>query len=152
MTEVIRRTAVFLLFLGLFWGVTGCNKEQDRPPFDVNSIKSYQEIPGVTGEEITAIEALKQKRQSFSFGVMLSTESFIMPDGTYAGFTALLCDMLSGLFGIPFIQESHSWESLISRMDSSLIDFSGELTPSAARKQVYFMTHPIAERSLGVFT
>jgi ABC-type amino acid transport substrate-binding protein len=89
---------------------------------------------------------------SFSYGVQPTTEAFSLPNGELAGFTTLFCELMSDLFGIPIIQEIHYWDSLKSGIDKRTIDFTGDLTPTPARKSVYFMTHPIAERTLRIFT
>ena len=118
---------------------------------EINSIKTYQDIPDITGQEIAAIETLKSSRDSFSYGSSLTTESFILPDGTYSGFTSMLCELLTGLFGIPFVQESHGWDSLMEGFNSRAIDFTGDLTPTPQREKIYYMSNSIAERSLTVF-
>jgi len=119
---------------------------------DINSITSYRDIPGITGEEIAGIEILKKSRETFSYGQMLETEAFILPDGTCAGFAAKFCRLLSALFEIEFVLQIYDWESLISGIDSRQIDFTGDLTPTSDRMQFYYMTHPIAERSQRIFT
>ena len=146
----VKSAIIITLLLGIV--IAGCSKKPNSPSFDIDSISSYSEIPGVTDDEITAIEALKSERHSFSFGTMYSTEAFILSDGRYSGFLTRFCDLLSGLFGIPFIQEFHLWDSLKGGIDNNIIDFIGELTPTPERKQTYFMSLPIAERPLGVFT
>jgi len=108
-----RITALFLALVFFTVCSAGCSKDTLRSPFNINSIKSYRDIPGVTDGEIKAIEALKAKRQSFSCGGLLTTEMFIQPDGSYGGFTPQLCRLLSGLFGIPFIPEIQSWDDLV---------------------------------------
>ena len=132
------------------------NKSRETA-FDINSITSYREIPGITDEEISAIEALKSARQSFSYASAPSTEAFTLSDNALsdnviAGFTAMLCELLSQLFGIPFVLEIHEWDDLKNGIDAGTLDFTGELTPTPERMLYYFMTHPIAARSLGVFT
>jgi hypothetical protein len=47
--------------------------------FDIHAIKSYRGIPGVTDDEIRAIEALKASRAQFVYGSMPSTEAFTLP-------------------------------------------------------------------------
>jgi len=118
-----------------------------------NSVKTYKDIPGVTKEEIAAVEALQNSRGEFSNGHMLGTEAYILPDGTYAGFTAKLCKHLSSIFGIEFVLKLHDQESLTRGIDNKLIDFTGNLTPTAAHHmRFYYMTHPIANRSKRIFT
>ena len=111
----------------------------------------YKNIPGVTAEEIAAIETLKAGRDNFSYGSNLETEAFILPDGSYAGFSKKFCDLLSELFDITFVQEIYDWDELMYKLDSRSLDFTGELTPTEERKLVYAMTFPIAERLLRIF-
>ena len=119
---------------------------------DVSAIRTYRDIPGVTEEEISAIEALKTSRSGFLYGQMLETEAFLLPDGTHAGFAVKVCGLLSELFEIEFRLELFDWANLISGLEGMHIDFTGDLTPTPERMQRYSMSHPIAERSLRVFT
>ena len=151
MKSGIRCTVALVLFF-LLSGVTSCFMETAAPSFDINSVQSYRDIPGVTEQEIAAIEALKAAHTSFSYGNVRSTEAFILPDGTYDGFASMFCELLSGLFGIPFVQEFTSRDSLINSISDQTIDFTGELTMTPERMRHYFMTHPIASRPLNIFT
>jgi len=146
----VKLTSVLILIL-LFTGLTGCSINTKAPSFD-DSIKSYRDIPGVTNDEIAAIEALKASRQSFSFGSLQTTEMFILPDGSKAGFVPMLGELLSGLFGITFTHELYDWDVVIEGLEGGVIDFTSEMTPTPERREHFFMTLPIAERSLGIFT
>jgi len=117
-----------------------------------NSIKTYKDIPGITKDEIVAIEALRNSREKFSCGHVPGTEAYILPDGTYAGFTAKLYKHLSSLFGIEFVLKLYSTESLKHGIDNKLIDFTDNLTLAAEHMRFYHMTHPIANRSKRIFT
>ena len=130
--------------------IAGCDKVSD-PATSISSIKTYQDIPGVTGEEITAMEAIIGARRSFSYGQMSETEAFILPDGTYDGFTARLCELLSNLFGIEFTLELYDLKTLQDGFENGTIDFSGDFSPTPENTRRYLMTRPIAERSLRVF-
>jgi len=143
---------MLIVFLILILAAVSSACLANSKTFDINSVKTYTQIPGVTSAEKDAIEKLKSSRRNFSYGSMPSTEALVLDDGGYAGFSTLLCELLSGLFGIPFVQEFHLWDELKSQFDSEKIDFIGDLTPTAERRKTYLMTHPIAERSLGVFT
>ncbi|MCL1889810.1 MAG: GGDEF domain-containing protein [Desulfovibrionaceae bacterium] len=112
---------------------------------------SYRDIPGVTAEEISAIEALKTVRKKFSYGAMLATEAFILPDGSQAGFTIKLCALLTKLFGLPFVPEICEWDDMLNRLNARSLDFTGELTPTEERMLTYGMSFPIAERMLRIF-
>ena len=128
--------------------ITGCSQE----PKPLYAISSYRDIPGVTDEEIAAIEALRANGRTFSYESLLSAEAFVLPDGANAGFTTAFSELLSELFGIPIVQVFYEWEVLKSRIDSGLTDFTGDLTPTARRRETLFMTKPIAHRSLTVLT
>ena len=117
-----------------------------------NSIRTYRDIPEITDEEISAIEALKSARVRFSYGALISTEAFLLPDGSCIGYTAEFCKFLSELFGINFDLKIYEWNELVKKLNSREIDFTGELTPTAERKQIYNMSLPIAERMLRIFT
>jgi len=150
MLKLKRLILVTLFILTLTGGRTVCFA--DSAASGIDSIKNYTQIPGVTNAEIASIQELKSSHKNFSYGSILSTEAFILSDGKHAGFVTLLCELLSDLFGVPFVQEIHDRNELKSLLDSGQIDFIGELTPTAERKKTYLMTYPIAERSLDIFT
>ncbi|MDR0454140.1 MAG: transporter substrate-binding domain-containing protein [Deferribacteraceae bacterium] len=147
----IIRTALFLIFLGIA-SVAGYSQPFPTQTDNIRSVKYYSNIPGVTDDEIAEIEKLKSQKESFSYGSMLTTESFILEDGSYDGFTTLFCELLSELFNIPFVQEFYTWDHLKSGVDSNDIDFTGEISLTPEHQERYFMTLPIAERSFKVFT
>ncbi|MCL2103412.1 MAG: transporter substrate-binding domain-containing protein, partial [Syntrophorhabdaceae bacterium] len=109
---------------------------------------SYLDIPGVTPDEIQAIEELQAKGRSFSYGMTLSTEAFLDQDGNINGFSALICDWLAGLFGISFIPAVYEWSDLTAGLESGEIGFTGDMTATDERREIYFMTDAIAERQL----
>ncbi len=111
----------------------------------------YTDIPGVTAEEIEAIEALKAQHSALCIAMNHSTEAFYRHDGTIGGYTSLFCEWLTGLFGIEFYPVIVEWDALIAGLASHEIDFTGELTPTEERKSIYYMTDAIAERSLKMF-
>ena len=139
------------VFLFLFF--SGCGNF--RAPVIVNgnqsgssmSYISYMDIPGISEDEIRAIEEFKDQRDFFVYGMNPSTEAF-EEYGEIRGFTALFCDWLTNLFGIPFVPSLYDWSELISGLENNEIDFTGELTASIERRQWYFMTDPIARRSI----
>jgi ABC-type amino acid transport substrate-binding protein len=147
-------TVGFLLFLLLgvsIVSLVGCSSARKELAGDIGSIKSYREIPGVTEEEIAAIEVFKAQGRTFSYGSMNATEAFKLQDGTNAGFAALFSKLLSELFGIPFIQETLFWADEVSRIKDMSLDFASDMTATPERMEIYFMSHPIAARPLGIF-
>ncbi|MDR0322141.1 MAG: transporter substrate-binding domain-containing protein [Treponema sp.] len=130
--------------------VLSCKHEP--PQNEKNSqFKSIHEIPGVTPEEITAISALSAKKPSFVYGTTSNTEAFSDENGNIGGFTVLLCDWLSELFGIRFVPKILTWGNLITGLQAHEIDFTGELTPTEERRKTWFMTDAIAERQIKHF-
>jgi signal transduction histidine kinase/CheY-like chemotaxis protein/ABC-type amino acid transport substrate-binding protein len=112
---------------------------------------SYRDIPGVTNDEIAAIEALKEKTPSFVYGMLFSTETFTGENGEIGGFTALFCEWLSQLFGIPFKPAIYDWGSLVEGIKTGKIDFTGEKAANDKWPDIYYITDAIAERPIKTF-
>jgi signal transduction histidine kinase/FixJ family two-component response regulator/HPt (histidine-containing phosphotransfer) domain-containing protein len=110
---------------------------------------SYKEIPGVTPEEITAIENFRAQGRTFVYGVGNSSECFNDRDGL-GGYAALFCQWLTDLFGLTFTPEIYDWGDLVDGFNGGEIDFTGELTVTPERQKEYFMTGPIAERVITI--
>ena len=140
--------AIYLLFLiiSLLPFFTGCKKPREKQvmPF----YTSYKEIPGITDQDIKNIEALRGHANIFVYGMNESTEAFYGENGEIKGFSALFCSWLSGLFGIPFMPKIIEWGDLVDGLENFTVDFSGELTATDERRETYFMTSSIAERSV----
>ncbi|MDR2210398.1 MAG: transporter substrate-binding domain-containing protein [Spirochaetaceae bacterium] len=151
------RCAWAVLFIPLGWSCT-----QNSPPAPRTAYQgpvstryprynSYREIPGVTQEEIDAIEAFRRADRIFVYGMVNSMECFKGPAGP-GGYAALFCRLLSDLFGIRFKPELREWNQLMADLDSGRVDFTGELSPTPERLKKYKMTEPIAERIIVVTT
>jgi len=130
----------------LFTGCSSSNKKKKETSLDFSSIRSFREIPGVTIQEIAAIEALKLEYDSFIYGTTPSNESFMDENGKIIGYTVKYCDWLTRLFGIKFDLRILEWIELTEKRNSGELDFSlyflsGDETPGN-----YFMTDPLAER------
>ena len=147
--KIIRITAwlvIIAVFLPLLF--SGCADTRTNDPI---IFTSYKYIPGVTEEEIRMIEALREQNEYFLYGMPLSTETFINENGEIRGFTALFCEWLSDLFGIPFLPVIDDWLVILKDLQTGDLSFTGELTPTEARMEIYSMTSPIAMRPLKVF-
>ncbi|MDR2050982.1 MAG: transporter substrate-binding domain-containing protein [Deltaproteobacteria bacterium] len=114
-------------------------------------ISKYTDIPGVTGDEVAAIEALKKRYGGFTLAMLHSTESFHRDDGSIGGFSSLFCAWLSGLFGVPFKPDIVEWNTLVDGFASGEIDFSGDLTATPESREIYHMTDAVAERFVKYF-
>jgi PAS domain S-box-containing protein len=146
------RLLMVTMFCIFTLSLSACFSDSKKNADDIDSIITYRDIPGVTAEEIAAIEALKTGGRSFSYGALFSTEAYLSSDGLLTGYTPAFCDLLSQLFDIQFVPELLEWNTLKSMLDNRTLDFTGDLVLTAERRQIYFMTHPVAQRSLTVFT
>ncbi|MCL2627183.1 MAG: ATP-binding protein [Oscillospiraceae bacterium] len=146
--RLIAVTLILITVASLLVGCSNAPNEQGQPK---NTIQTFRDIPDITTDEIAAIEKLINERDSFSFGALFSTYAFELPDGTGAGFFPLLCELLSDLFGIPFIIEFDDWDAINENLNDFSLDFTGELTPTPARREKYHMTSAIAEHTLSAF-
>ena len=152
MQVLFRNRIVLLIAMFLISAFLGCDKSiavyASPLPNTSSHFTSFRDIPGVTIEEIKAIEALQKQRHSFTYGMLLTTETFYDKDGGIGGFSRYFCNWLSELFGIPFTPAIYKWDDLRNGLASGEIDFSGELTATIEMRETYFMTDPIAERSI----
>ncbi|MCL2399928.1 MAG: response regulator [Defluviitaleaceae bacterium] len=132
-----------LIFAFAACGVFGGSSTQER-----NVFTCFTDIPGVTLEEIQAIEQLRLEHNYFIFGMLHNDEAFYTIDGEIAGFSARLCDWLTELFGIPFVPAIFEWVDLIDGLESGDIHFTGLLARTEERSQIYAMTDSISKRAL----
>jgi len=139
---------VFILYCGFFSACSIFKSQENKP---IEKYQSYKNIPGVTFDEIRAIEDLKKQVTSFTYGMTPSAEAFYDENNIIKGYSALLCKWLTELFGIPFSPAIYIWGDLASGLETGKVDFTGELTPTDERRKTYFMTDPIAGRSLKYF-
>ncbi|MDR2443082.1 MAG: hypothetical protein LBE31_06130, partial [Deltaproteobacteria bacterium] len=76
---------VLIIFLSIFF-MPSSPSRANVPSVNFATLSSYRDIPGVTSDEIEAIEALKAKNLTLILGSTISTESFIGVDGEPSGF------------------------------------------------------------------
>ncbi len=109
---------------------------------------SFRDIPGVTAEEIAAIEALQSKGEPFVYAALETGEAF-EHDGHIYGFAAEYCSLMTELFNIEFQPQIYEWDEILLGLETGDIDFTGELKATDERRDAgYFMTGPIATRSI----
>ena len=152
------RSIVFIVAAVFFMTMfPGCEKNtvgtrNDETP----RFTSFRDIPGVTGDEINAIEELGKKYEFLVYGSNPATEAFVDKSGEIRGFSALVCEWLTELFGIRFKPALFEWNELIAGLESGEIDFASDLTATEERRKtsaddedhIYFMTDAIAERTI----
>jgi signal transduction histidine kinase/ActR/RegA family two-component response regulator len=128
----------------------GISGDGDKTPA---TYTDFRDIPGVTAEEVRAIDALADKYgdEGFSYGTFPSTESFTKPDGTLGGYSALFCDWMSQLLGIKFTPETYDWDALYGGVAEGRIDFTGDLSATPERREQFFMTRAFVQRAIVAF-
>jgi Signal transduction histidine kinase len=150
MRTIIR---VFVSVIVITAILSGCTTSNQRPTTEAFTPLDYKNIPGVTSEEIDAIEKIKSERDSLSYGMTISTEAFQMAGtGEHSGFSSIFADELSTIFGIDFEVSILDWDDLMDRFNSGKIDFTSELTETPERLEIYEMSMPVADRTMGIFT
>ncbi len=126
--------------------LSSCERREPQKYGDAMTFTSYCEIPGITEGEIKAIEALRDEYDSFAYGMYPSTEAFMKDDGEIGGYSALFCDWMSELFGIPFKPVIYRSSELSYKLNTGEIDFSGNFVPTDERLEMFTMSNAIAER------
>ena len=140
---VIFLASAIILVLPIVTGCDGKKPEQGSARLPA----SFRDVPGITADEITAIEALQGKNLSFTYGMIPGADAFEGESGI-EGFSALLCDWLTELFGIQFRPALYEWGDLQSGLRNGAISFTGEMTATDERRKSYYMTGPIARRTV----
>jgi signal transduction histidine kinase/DNA-binding response OmpR family regulator len=138
----------YFLPIFLLISLISCGKQKVEQSEDISRLTSFRDVPGVTLDEIKAIEALKHQYDSFVYGMPISTEAFENEYSEVKGYTELLCNWLSEFFGIPFKPKLYEWLDLLAGLEKREVSFSGELTATEERQKIYHMTSDIASRPL----
>ena len=145
----MRKTLLLFLAVLFLAGLrSGAAPAEVRQTREYPVYTSFRNVPGVTAEEIAAIEALQAAKRSFVLGMNPSTESFFTNNGKMGGYSVLLCEWLSTLFGLPFRPVLYEWEDLLAALESGDADFTAEMTATEERRATYFMTSAISERTI----
>ena len=144
--KIVSIACLAMLFLQLisFVGCGSLGQKNDGH----TGYASFKDIPGVTAEEISAIETLITKNQTYIYGMGPSTEAFYNINGEIQGYSALVCEWLSGLFGLDIRPALFEWGDLIEGLQTHQISFTGELTATEERRKSYHMTGAIAQREV----
>jgi len=153
MRKVIYLILIAFVFFPFFSCARSSNYKQNKNIESDKQIRfnSFREVPGITDEEIIAIEKLQQEIDYFIYGMPRSVEAFENIDGEINGFSALFCNWMTELFGIKFKPVLFEWLPLLHGLETGEIDFTGELTANEERLRVYHMTTDVASRPLKYF-
>jgi signal transduction histidine kinase/CheY-like chemotaxis protein len=134
--------AIFLAFIFL---ISSNSILAAQAPFPY---ATYRDLPGITLDQIEALEEVFKKKNHFIYGSELSTELYYTVDGALEGYNVLMCDWLSSFFGVSFRPVLYKWDDLQKGLSSYEVDFTGDLTATEEQLESHLMTSPIVERSL----
>ncbi|MCL2252846.1 MAG: ATP-binding protein [Lachnospiraceae bacterium] len=141
---------IFLMLVNIVLSAfTACKPNSSNA--DAYAAVTYRNIKDVTDEEIADIEALQKKYDYLSYGMILGSEAFLNSNDEIDGFSALFCEWLSTLIGIPFVPEYVQYDDFFAKVDSCELDFTGDITPLGERQGKYFMSANIAVRPIKHF-
>ena len=148
--------ALTIAVSGLFFSCKKDDAENKNAPSVFLTVpeipfSSFRDVPGITADEIRAVEAFQEQGRVFVYGMPVSNEAFLDEFGNIGGFSARFCEWLSALFGIPFTVAHYELADLFAGLENGDVDFTGELRATDARREIYFMTTPVAERTLKYF-
>jgi len=135
MERKIKKRTIWLLISAMILSFvsSGLGLYSEVHAYEPVRLTSYKDIPGVTADDIDAIEALREQYGSFVYGVLPSTVAFYDKDGNIRGFSALFCEWLSELFDIPFLPEFVEWGEFLAKLANFEVDFTGAMTATEER-------------------
>ena len=153
-SRILSLVLIITLVLIILFSFCGCDNTEAKGDLDsvYTPITDFREIPGITSEEITAIEAIIASRDSLSCATTLGTEGFVADNGQLRGFTPLMCEWLSEIFQICFEPVIVPWDELLDGLKSHEFDFSTDITQTWRKSDEFYMTEAVAERSIRLFT
>jgi signal transduction histidine kinase/DNA-binding response OmpR family regulator len=148
------RKLLCLLLAAQIFILAGCaaSGQNENASSGYQTYRTYKEIPGVTQEDIEAVERLLAERPGLIYGISESTEAFLRDDGSVGGFVRLFGDRLSELFGFAFDYRFYNWEEMNEKIVSKEIDIMGDFTATPERMRKFLMTDAILQRTVKVFT
>ncbi|MDR2388087.1 MAG: response regulator [Deltaproteobacteria bacterium] len=122
--------------------------QEELEPRLTSYLTDYRKIPGVTQEEMAAIEALKN--QGLVFGTLRSGKAFEREDQKKGGFLIKFSEALSKMFGLEIKQVFIKPAELVEALSSGSIDLSCEI--DLDQGQGFIKTEsPIFKRQVTVF-
>ena len=105
--------------------------------------ETFKDIPGITEEEIQAVENALALKSSFMYGMSNGVECFYRDDGSIGGYGVLVCNWLSKFFGVPFTLTISSRGEIGEELSSGKYDFSGDFAPMSSQKSKFIVSDTI---------
>ena len=145
--------SILLLVAFVLFCFSGCSdSEKNTVTFsEYVPIENFRDIPDITAEEIAEIEAIIASRDSFSCVVMADSECFYDENGQLQGFTPLVCEWLTDIFGVRFEPSVVPWNEQLDGLLSKKYDFSMDIPQRWSTDTQFYMTDAVAERGMRLF-
>ncbi|MDR0862676.1 MAG: hypothetical protein LBN30_07900, partial [Oscillospiraceae bacterium] len=108
----MRRLLLILLAALVLFQLVACSGAKNANDTSVEGVDyaTFRDVPGVTAEEIAAIEELAKRTSFFTYGMTMSTECFRdSEDSTTKGYSVLFCEWLTEFIGIRFRPVIYNW-------------------------------------------
>jgi len=128
--------------------MSGCTTQTPQLSLAETDYTNFRDIPGVSRDEITAIETLRQSGESFVFGMPEGISCFPDERGELTGFSVFLCEWLYELFDIEFTPAVYKWNELVRGFSGRDIHLTGAFSVIEDDTATVFQTEPISENAL----
>ena len=107
--------------------------DQHSEDSQISVFRNYRDIPGITSEEISALESIKAQNLNFIYG-------FYLAEDIDFEISQIICGYLSDLFGIMIVPQIYDFEDLQTGLKSGVIDFTGDILDTDENRIIYYMT------------
>jgi signal transduction histidine kinase/CheY-like chemotaxis protein/ABC-type amino acid transport substrate-binding protein len=109
-------------------------------------LDDFRRLPGITDQEVAAIEDLAEEGRILTFGTTLSDEAFVTRQGDKGGFLIHFAGALSGMLGLKFEQKFVARRDMIEALAEGRVDLSAEIPYNSNNQKNFLMTDPVFER------
>lgn len=112
------------------------------------SYESYRDIPGITQDEIAAVDTFLQTHPKLIFGVPDSSYAFVTDEGELGGYYQLLSAWLSDLFDTSFELKLYSFQDLKAGLLSGEISLAPSYLSASVFEGVRFDSTVVSQHAI----
>ncbi|MDR3211756.1 MAG: response regulator [Planctomycetota bacterium] len=160
------RTFIRILALPLFLGIILCFARSGEvfnyPPIPeiqtpyINSLEELptfvvSDIPGLSPNEIQAINDLRQRGTPIRYVMPPGIEAFYLDNGEVSGVSSLLASWLSLIFELDIRVEILPWERLLPTLRDKTSSITSALPDTPEWRREFYMTPPVTVRPIKVY-
>ena len=140
---------LFVISINILAGCSAPSLHHENQEFAGTFI--FYDIPGITAEEIEAIESFIAANVTFRCATIPGTNCFYTEDGTLQGFSPLVFEWLSDVFQIQFEPVVVQWNFLLEGLESRDYDFSVDIPTKWRNDPNYYVTDAIVEHGMRLY-